>query len=301
VAIAFIGGIIGSILSLIGAINAFRFAFRNKFPGQLSTNETLLQLIGDVTANVEISDFKGVHITADAGMSTMYVSSGRHLLVGVLSLKYLTENELKAVIAHECAHHYHGAMLLNRVHHRNWMFYVALCTACQEVTSNTNRFIKSAGTWRTLADATATFAGLSMLLLLQTYRIYIDIMGVLVRNADYEFYCDAIAIDYIGGNIVASALRKIYDLHLAVSMQPEAPSDDNYLRMLHERYLRIRMSKARFELKSYAMASRTHPPLKVRIERALAKGRVIDLSQPLFSAHDIKTLWRSTIIGLGLV
>src|SRR5262249_55703520 len=54
------------------------------------------------------------------------------------------------------------------------------------------------------------------------HRAFLAGMGWLVANAEFEYYCDGVAANVCGGNVVQAALEKMLDLNLAMLRMAES-------------------------------------------------------------------------------
>jgi Zn-dependent protease with chaperone function len=181
-------GVIASGLTLVNLICVVWISLRDPNPGRKIDHPELEAAAHKVADDVGVSRFRSLYTTAEINCATWYSGRGRFLLLSGIALKYLTRGELAAVIAHECGHHHHGAMLMNRVHNRNCMMYYAYCVAIGRVIRKFQRQSASSGAWQ--------FGALTLWVLVvyvKLYQIFLSFVGNLLKDANYEYYCDEVA------------------------------------------------------------------------------------------------------------
>ena len=166
------------------------------------------------------------------------------------------------------------------------------------------------GAGRTLITRTANVSMWALVPLLIAYRHIVEAQSSLIHNADYEFYCDSVAIALTGGNVFRAALRKVVEMQMAerlleqllrqddsatLSPQEQMSNDEAHEIYLAEfdRQLRlIRTSDAVLRRPGAAEGSSTHPSLIARLEKATSGDVSDDLSEPLYRGRDVPRQWR---------
>jgi Zn-dependent protease with chaperone function len=294
------GGFIASFMTFFNFLKGIKYAISTPEEDNIAEDPRILSLINNVSRDVGISSFHAVYLSSELDISTFYIGRRRYLNLSAVSLKYLTEEELKAVIAHECAHHHNNAMLLNRTHNRSVIMFESFVNSLLGTHSTFEKnsqkniliaYIFNMGAWTLL----------SFIPFIYLYRYFLALMGFLIRNAEYEYYCDSVAAKYIGGNILASALQKILDLHLAYNEAIKLIDKDNqivssssvekiYLEGLSQKFHYIRYFNPKYRAESANISTDTHPPLRLRISRAQSISCKVDRSQPLLSETEVTLL-----------
>lgn len=258
----------------------------------------------DVAADVGVSEFQAVYLNAELDISTFCIGRGRYLNLSVIALKYLTEAELRAVIAHECAHHHNKAMLLNRTYNRANILFSSFANSLISAVSTFNKVFNGNILLSQTLGAGA-FALLPLIPCLYLYRYFLTFTGFLVKDAEYEFYCDSVAAKYIGGNIFASALQKLVDLHVSNGrfLRRKSIKDDEhsnystaeqvYLKGLDREFINVRSFNTKDRVEAINSKTDTHPPPASRIKRAQLIGCKLDFSEPLLSEIEIYSLLKA--------
>ena len=204
--IGFIFAFGGSAKILTDVIQSLHKA-SSKLPTQhgVVQDSRITSLIETVTRDIGILPFEGIYFDLEPDFSTFYLGKKRYIVLGLAALKYLTEEEFKAVIAHECAHYHNNSMLLNRTHYRARILF--------ETYENTLRAVYSSysgiKTNNKLQRYIINNYGLSFFFLftplIKLYSGFFSLVGTLIRNPRYEYYCDYVAAKYTGGYILVSA------------------------------------------------------------------------------------------------
>lgn len=304
-----LGGGLASLLTGKHMLIALVRAFVTPQESGVLADARVISLVDEVTKKVGGAPFRAVYLNPGLDISTFYTSRGRYLALSVLALKYLTVEELKAVIAHECAHHHHHAMLLNRVHYRAIICLYSYCNAMQNVVSALQRKSQSDNTVQ-IGQITLIIVLLYMFL----YKGFLRMMAYIIRDADYEYYCDSVAIKLAGGNIFASALQKIFDLRLADHIiRQEILSEDslanalvtdnqnekglasaleqNALDRLDQKYNSLRYNNPSIREENARVKSDTHPPVFLRLQKARYGIMRSDHSTPLLTDTEARDQW----------
>jgi Zn-dependent protease with chaperone function len=262
------GGFIGSLVVLISLIRSIPAALGKVIIGGTPIHtEELSDLVQAVCERVGSGRFASVIVSNELTVATYYTLGGRYLILGRLPLRYLDRDELAAVIAHECAHHHHGAMLANRVHYRNMLLQQAIIRALARSFETTARHGENDSVFFPRIFATAAMLFLPAVFLgLLTYNLFLRIASRLLGHPAYEFYCDSVAGAHFGAHVLGSALTKLRDLAIAEAVLRarqvtlgEPTFDETYRDVLRG----FDEEKRRF---SYSGSS-THPPLAARLAR----------------------------------
>lgn len=260
----------------------------------------LIKVTKRVAQDIGVAPFYSVSINSELDVYTFYIGQRRCLNLSVIVLAYLTEDEVKAVVSHECAHHHHHAMLLHRTHYRTTIFFESFADAVTNVFMHWNKVTDTRrGAFGAIRSGLLTNGILILLPLLgcvYVYRYFLSSTGVLLKDSEYEYYCDDVAAKYVGGNILASALQKIVDLHIAhyrvLKMKDYFTDSENlhnksnerlYLEILDREFKYIRYFNPPDRVEAGKQKTDTHPPLASRLKRAQVISTKVDLSKPLSS------------------
>ncbi|WP_254173127.1 M48 family metallopeptidase [Planktothrix pseudagardhii] len=309
-----VGSFLTSITMFINLLRCLKDAVRIPKQDNIADNIKILSLVEQVADDVGISRFEAVYLNSELDISTFYIGRGRYLNLSVIALTYLTEDELKAVIAHECGHHHHNAMLINRSYYRSFLFFESFVKALTETISTIQRRAKEISFFM-FFYCYSPIALYGILPSLYIYDLFLFFMGILIRNSEYEYYCDLVAAKYSGGNILASALQKVFDLHIAYntiskrSINKEYKIIPNlnlnnieklYLENMNREFLNVRYLNPKERTEAAGRKTDTHPPLLSRIKKAQSISFKIDLSEPLFSESEA-ILWLKKLPGASFI
>ena len=218
--ILYLAGIIGSVITGLKAVTALETGFTDYKAGITATDPRILSLVNSVADKVGIERFREVRLTLSPDISTAYIGTGRYLLISAFALRYLTYNELEAIVAHECAHHHDSAMLPNRIHYRTTILFIGFRNALSNVWSAFSRIRQKGGSNSFFGSGfiiTGTmmeWSAMFQMPYIYIFGLYLNAMAHLIRDPEYEYYCDSVAIDLMGGGIFESALRKVLDIHI---------------------------------------------------------------------------------------
>ena len=300
------GGFLGSIMILINILKGLKQAMSTPVYDNAVEDHKIFSLVKSVANDVGVSPFQAVYLNSELDISTFYIGSERFLNLSVVALMYLTEEEVKAVIAHECAHHHNNAMLLNRTHYRAVILSQSFATAVEKTASLFSESLnKNVLNYHLMNYAVITL--LPVMFCICLYYYFLRFLGTLIKDSEYEYYCDSIAAKYAGGNILASALQKVFDLHIASHRFSQrlfendekvncASIEHMYIEGLNQEFLYIRNSNIEIRTKAAQKKTSTHPPLVSRLERAQAISSKIDSSQPLLSQVEVE-FWLKKLSG----
>lgn len=289
-------GLSGSLATVLWLFNDIGFGLKYNFgvhPGVSYSSPKLELLVARVADKVGIPRFDSIRVTAGTQVSTYYVGQRSLLVVGLLTLKFLSSAELAAIIAHECAHHHNGAMVPNRAHHRATMFMLGFTTRVNErLEVDGDRLIYYRG-----YGAGVEFAMLGHRLALGLYRIAAALLAGIVSQRRHEYYCDQVAAQAVGPDPLKSALRTLNDLALAqATPAATAARGTKWLHVVEREYRSTLDSCGRYQ--HDWESTETHPPLAARladIEKCPSKTtEFVDASdhEPFESARIINEHWR---------
>jgi Zn-dependent protease with chaperone function len=293
-----IGGAIGSFMTFTNLLKSIKGAVSTPENTNILEDSKVISLIQNVSNDVGISPFQAVYLNSELDISTFYIGRGRYLNLSAIALNYLTEQEMRAVIAHECAHHHNNAMLLNRTHYRAVILFESFANTLAGTFSTFEKLAKKNVLLSQLFGS-GMLTLLPLIPCLYMYRFFLLLMATLTRDAEYEYYCDSVAAKYVGGNILASALQKLFDLHLAhyrflkrkgiiVDGNLEFGSVEQlYLEGLNREFLHIRYFNPADRTEAASRKTDTHPPVALRLKRSQAFSSKLDSSEPLWSEAEV--------------
>lgn len=268
-----LGGAASSGLVLLGTLRGFvRFIFMEA-PGIRNRSPVVQETMGCVAQQLRVAPFKECFVDDGVGVYTYLSGRGKFVVLGCHVLRHLDVQELRAILAHEYAHHLHGAMLVNRVHYWVSGWFDAFRAGLIRASTTTTSMSAKRGAFEWVWNF-ATLAMVIDLLYLGIFAVYLRLAGRTFRHTEYEFYCDDVAIQLTGGTVLGAALDKITDLQFAYeaalvarvpgkSNQPAALCDE-----IDEYFEFIRASRDPRREQIRAVWSDTHPPVALRIERA---------------------------------
>ena len=124
-------------------------------------------------------------------------------------------------------------------------------------------------------------------------------MSIILNNPKYEYYCDSVAAQYVGGNILASALQKVLDLQLAnelILKDIQARNDDFTFELKNSSYLpnldamikSLLDLNLKYRVNCFNQRTTSHPSPKSRIERVRKFNIVLDESKPILSNLEVE-------------
>ena len=297
-----IGGVIGSFMTFTNLLKSIKGAVSTPEYTNILEDSKVNSLIQNVSNDVGICPFQAIYLNSEFDISTFYIGRGRYLNLSAIALIYLTEEELRAIIAHECAHHHNNAMLLNRTHYRAVILFESFANTLAGSISTLGKLAK-----KDIIILSSLF-NWGMLFLLPLipcrymYRLFLLLMAILTRDAEYEYYCDSVAAKYVGGNILASALQKLFDLHLAhyrflkikgVKVDSDikfSSVEQLYLEGLNREFLHIRYFNPADRTEAASRKTDSHPPLVLRLKKSQAFSTKVDSSEPLWSEAEVN-IW----------
>ena len=293
-----IGGAIGSLMTFANLLKSTKGAVSVPEYTNILEDSRVISLVQNVSTDVGISPFQAVYFNSELEISTFYIGRGRYINLSAIALNYLTEEEVRAVIAHECAHHHNNAMLLNRTHYRAVIFFESFANTLA-VTFSTFEKLAKKNYFLSQLFGSGMLTLLPLMPCLYMYRFFLLLMATLTRDAEYEYYCDSVAAKYVGGNILASALQKLFDLNLAhyrILKRKSIRVDGNlefrsveqlYLEGLNREFLDIRYCNPADRTEAASRKTDTHPPMILRLKRSQAFSPKIDSSEPLWSEAEM--------------
>lgn len=293
------GAILTSAVTFFNTILVIKIGFSFQEPGLVTNNPSILSLVKEVTNSVGSSDFNNIYLTTKPEISTLYTTGGRYLVISLLAINYLTRNELKSIIAHECGHHHHGTMLINRIHYRTFMlfkgFYSGLRIAEIRIIKLSQGLLTKI--FNGLAGPIASVSQLALLfnvLFILIFKKYLEIWSFLVRDSSYEYYCDSIAIKFLGGKIFSKALQKVFDIHLAYEiLSKKMNNSQDFIEHLDLLYNYVRNNNHDVRILVAAKKTDTHPALILRLKKARDYDiNINDISKPLFQKEQFIKLWK---------
>jgi sulfatase modifying factor 1 len=272
------GGVLASVFILIGFVKAIPLALGKVLvAGDVLNDPQTLATIADVCKRVDGSHFAGIILSQEINIGTYYTVGGKYLIIGEIPLQYLSDDEFRAVLAHECAHHHYGAMLPNRIHNRNVLFFHSLWRALSFAQEKIGKYASGKKKSWFMSNNIVTIAASwvvlpSSYLALGIYGLFVHVAGFLLRHQTYEFYCDSIAAIHFGPKSLASALVKLRDLTLADKLLTERlqrPRDFRDIASFAYVFTQIYNSSAfkKEKRRMSLIASKSHPSVFTRLAK----------------------------------
>jgi Zn-dependent protease with chaperone function len=224
--------------------------------------QALADLVAEVAGELGASGFERIFVTPFPTAET----PGRQLVLGWPLLACLTRSELKAVVAHEVGHS-HGAS--SRAYEYIWRLNKLVERHCQltEASLDRMRMGEKPATISWLADPMLEAAlGWVRLWLLLPQRLIRRRLGR--GNYRVEFYCDRLAAERYGGNVLASALRKIGRLSAAFRRYCEGLDTSSAPEHIFRRFddFRRQIQDDETLAEEYWKEGVNHPSLRSRLE-----------------------------------
>jgi len=213
-------GLFASGLTVLFFLLKFVFAFTKIETDHLTEIKArdepqLFALIHNIVNEVETSFPKKVFLSHDVNASVFYDSNfwsmflpiRKNLQIGVGLINSVTQQELKAILAHEFGHFSQRSMkLVSYVYHVNQVIYNML----YKNDSLDNSFQK----WENVSGYSAIFIGISVFIIKQIQYIlkylyeYVN-LNYLALSREMEFHADAIAAHVAGSNALADSLLRM--------------------------------------------------------------------------------------------
>lgn len=217
-------------------------------------------------------------------------------MLGVPLLRQLTLNELRGAIAHECGHYHDSATPIHRAHYQNYLWFDGFREAFRYSWSFLKNPHEDGGPAASVARLTTVFV---QWIVSGVYTPYLGVMGYLLRNAEFEIYCDSVGAKLVGGQTYASVLRKIGDIEIAFDEAVTQNMDvGEFIAFVDGTCKWIRENNPPIRKVVLEAASATHPSLSQRIQRAKSAPGVPDSSGPAMTDAATKAFW-SSLYGLG--
>ena len=292
-----ITGIFIFFITLVGIIRGAVVWLSGIHNGKKCKDKLLNDIVTEVCDEVGIQKFRKVYLTADCNAETYFSITGKNIILGQLVLKYLTENELKSIIAHECAHYHHGSMSLSRIHYITNKLYRNMGEAFVYVfdrSVNEKKFTLIGRFFNIPTSINIAFdlSKIVMVVCMVIFDKYISFIDTLLNDKEYEHYCDLIAASCYGGNVFESALLKLNCLMLAKHEydQKRARFIENDALMLsnfHFFYMNFLKNNKNLISQSMVMESGTHPTINSRIEKIKRVAKKTDTSRPISCLNTI--------------
>lgn len=291
---------------IFSAIFAYKFlkliykAFENLEEKNVVNDKKIISLATKIAGDLGVPDFRKIYLTKDIGISTFYNRKGRYLKISLIALYYLNEEEIKSIIAHECGHHHHGAMLINRFAYRITHLFNCMFESLEEAEIQHKKIpLIHGGNYTSINN----FINIVLFFpLFMLYLSYLKLINHFMNNANYEYYCDSVAMEYAGGNIFKSALQKMVDLGIAyqiicqevydrkIDVNSDDSLDEVYLKMLNRKYIVIQNNNTHYRREAYNISSDSHPSPNSRLRKAINYTSRKDLSSPMITQEKVKQL-----------
>ncbi|MEZ0453879.1 M48 family metallopeptidase [Sphingobacterium thalpophilum] len=213
-------GLIASGLTILFFLLKFVFAQTKTDTSHLTAitaqdEPQLFALIDEIVNEVDTSFPKKVFLSHDVNASVFYDSTfwsmflpiRKNLQIGMGLINVVTQQELKAILAHEFGHFSQRSMkLMSYVYHVNQIIYNMLYK--NEALDNT--FEK----WGNVSGYSAIFIGISVFIIQQIQNIlkylyeYIN-LNYLALSREMEFHADEIAAHVAGSKALADSLLRL--------------------------------------------------------------------------------------------
>ncbi len=184
----------------------------------------LVALIHEVADSVGAKRPKRVFLTPDVNAAVTYdigfreviFPKSKSLILGMGLLEYVTEDELKAVLAHEFGHFTQKEMRLGR-----WV-YLASQSVAQVVQART--LADSALGFISRVDLRVACIGWILRIIVWSARSVTDTLFRLVVRAnrrlsqEMEFHADRVAVSIVGSDSITHGLKRSYDADSAMGL-----------------------------------------------------------------------------------
>ncbi|HAK30079.1 MAG TPA: peptidase M48, partial [Sphingobacterium sp.] len=213
-------GLLATGLTILFFLLKFVFASTKVDTGHLTQiyerdEPQLFALIHEVVKEVDTSFPKKVFLSHEVNASVFYDSSfwsmflpiKKNLQIGVGLVNAVTQQELKAILAHEFGHFSQKSMKVGSyVYHVNQIIYNML----YKNESLDNMFDK----WGNISGYTAIFIGISVFIIQQIQHIlkhlyeYVN-LNYLALSREMEFHADEIAAHVAGSQALADSLLRL--------------------------------------------------------------------------------------------
>ena len=244
----------------------------------------LTALVCEVCNIMAVKQFDIIEVVDDFDISTSLMGNKKIIRISKPALMYLSEAEIKAIVAHECGHHLNSLMLINRIHYR----FMLLFNTYYLTTKNYLRFIDKTllKKYKYIFDNIwgAIFILPTFLNILFGYIafLYIKIIEKIFSYSNHkiEYYCDFVAAEKFGSNILSSALVKYSNLLNAHNFCIE-----NKIEVQFENIEQILQKENNGEIDfidSFLITTDTHPSTNSRLSKLREMGNIVlDKTVPL--------------------
>ena len=241
------------------------YAFSVERVGDVIDDSDILDIFKKTGEQVDGS-FDESLMVSGADVFTFYAKGRRCLVLGDVLLRFLPSKELKALIAHEYAHHSAGGMLVHRVHYRVIMFARAFDDALNVALQD----MKKVQTFP--IGLFARGACFFNILAIRCWAWVIKNLGRIIRAEEMEYYCDLVAAEKYGPEALCSGLHNLLDYSIAIGVQNGEYGRDVFDVPAHcigitEIYEHIRSENSPARMALFDMRMGSHPALSARINR----------------------------------
>lgn len=286
--------LITTLLVFLSTFRVLFFALGFSKPSGKTNNSKILNLFNEVSTELNVRPFKIVYLSPNISIGTYSTLFGRYLVFSLLSLKFLSVKEIKAVIAHEFAHHSHASMLFYRVYYRTHMFNKAINSSLEFVSGGLE-LLPNTNTFNYLSKA-SSITILVNRLFAWLFGIYLKLIGILIQNKNNEYSCDLVAANYAGGNVLASAIEKLTKLKISLRLcANDNVGNDEFLTTIEKYFYEID-TKYSNELQNELNAeSATHPSSQNRISKVTLVNNVQVDDKRLFDKTEFQILWEEFV------
>lgn len=309
-----IGVFIVQIMTVIVIISGKGFGIR------LFRNECreIYELIDEVAQQLDTHLFDRVYIVPHVFVGVVETNvipflpiRRRNLVIGWLLLTILSQQQLKAVIAHELAHFYNNAMFLHNTVYRirlsitnsiNAIHWLGV--AGQKHQSRIAKFIRAISPIGSFQYFWNGFGQVALIPYFGCLDLYLALLNGRTKNINYEaeYYCDSISAAYYGSNVLVDALRILMTTEVVFELlldkfHPRVKREGNLYPLIHEidvSYLQ------RFLEQQSKEGSLTHPSISAREAKLEGASHVLDISIPLLPKHNSYTTMEKLLTHIVL-
>lgn len=258
------------------------------------------ELAGDVCNQIGVTNFHEIIITKSVDAATSIRSNKKRLYLGIILAKYLTIDELKAIIAHECGHHIDKRMIINKIDNKlvSVLDHLEFMRHSLDISKYLGpNFISDFWLFNIFSFIRNIGLKIHIFLfdiffwLIRAYSIFINFI---INHKEYEFFCDKVAIQNYGGNIFSSALVKVHELNVNwYSLQSDKQlkrglEPKEFIKMFNDNLHRIKENEQDTLEKQKSYYSYSHPSINSRIEAAMKyKNNKVETETYLFSDEEL--------------
>lgn len=296
--------VLGFVISLVACISFIRTAMSSEDFDLYETKEhELLDLVNSVSESVLGTKFSKVFLSEEQTLCTFLYWNKRFLVLNPLIMSQLTKEELKAAIAHECAHYHFNAMfydgvvhLVKRMNYGFKLFFKNYSNSLLEL-----RFFCEKQFGESNVYYVGVFCTYSIFLFSRAvsllYVLFEWALSLVFIQKDAEYYCDEVSLKIYGKDLFRESILKIFTFDIVSDLIKQKGVNKNYIdysRVLTTEFDDFRENELpdNFLLK---VSTNTHPSVVSRLSRAESYASSKTTNNEYFDKGMVDKIWSELI------